>query len=86
MEDYDGSLDVVFLDIEMPHMDGMTATRKIREKDSVLGIVFVTNIAQYAIHGFGVRSIKYIAQKYKGTLLTRAENNRSLVDILFYPG
>lgn len=39
-----------------------------------------------AYHGFGVRSIKYIARKYKGTLLMRAENNRFLVDILFYPG
>lgn len=39
-----------------------------------------------AYHGFGVRSIKYIAQKYKGILLMRAENNRFLVDILFYPG
>ena len=29
VEDYDGTLDVVFLDIEMPHIDGMTAA--IRE-------------------------------------------------------
>ena len=27
VEDYDGRLDVVFLDIEMPHMDGMTAAK-----------------------------------------------------------
>lgn len=39
-----------------------------------------------AYHGFGVRSIKYITQKYEGTLLMRAEKNRFLVDILFYPG
>ena len=34
VEDYDGSLDIVFLDIEMPHMDGMTAARLIRERDA----------------------------------------------------
>ena len=28
VEDYDGNLDVIFLDIEMPHMDGMTAAKK----------------------------------------------------------
>ena len=42
---------MVFMDIEMPHMDGMTAAKKIREVDPALGFVFVTNMAQYAIHG-----------------------------------
>ncbi|MDO4328814.1 MAG: ATP-binding protein [Lachnospiraceae bacterium] len=38
-----------------------------------------------AYHGFGVRSVKYIVEKYKGSLLMRAEQERFLVDILFYP-
>lgn len=38
-----------------------------------------------AYHGFGVRSIKYIVDKYKGTLLMREDKSRFLVDILFYP-
>lgn len=62
VEDYDGTLDVVFLDIEMPLMDGMTAARKIREKDPALGIVFVTNMAQYAIHGYEVNAIDFIVK------------------------
>lgn len=56
VEDYDEALDVIFLDIEMPHMDGMTAARTIRERDPSLGIVFVTNMAQYAIHGYEVNA------------------------------
>lgn len=35
-------------------------------------------------HGFGVRSIKYIVEKYKGDMLMHAENKRFQVDILFY--
>ncbi len=62
VEDYDGRLDVVFLDIEMPHMDGMTAAKKIREKDQALGIVFVTNMAQYAIRGYEVDAIDSIVK------------------------
>ena len=52
IEEYRGNLDIVFLDIEMPHMDGMTAARKLRKLDSGIAIVFVTNMAQYAIHGY----------------------------------
>lgn len=45
----------------------------------------LTTKADKAYHGFGVRSIKYIVEKYRGDLLMRAQEQRFLVDILFYP-
>lgn len=36
-------------------------------------------------HGFGVKSIRYIVDKYEGELLMRLEQERFVVDILFYP-
>lgn len=62
VEDYNGQLDVVFLDIEMPHMDGMTAAHKIRERDSSLAIIFLTNLAQYAIRGYEVNAIDFMVK------------------------
>lgn len=62
VEDYDGSLDIVFLDIEMPHMDGMTAARIIRERDASLAIVFITNMAQYAVHGYEVDAVDFMVK------------------------
>lgn len=44
----------------------------------------VTTKADKAYHGFGVRSIKYIVDKYNGDMLMRAGEQRFQVDILFY--
>lgn len=62
LEDYDGQLDIVFLDIEMPQMDGMTAAKLIRKRDSALAIVFITNIAQYAVQGYEVDAIDFMVK------------------------
>lgn len=45
----------------------------------------LTTKKETAYHGFGVRSIKYIVEKYRGTLLMREEKKRFYVDIIFYP-
>ncbi len=62
VEDYDGSFDVVFLDIEMPHLDGVEAAHRIRAVDQSVGIIFVTNMAQYAIRGYEVNAIDFIVK------------------------
>lgn len=56
MEEYDASYDVIFLDVEMPGMDGMQVAREIRKKDETAGIIFITNMAQYAIRGYEVNA------------------------------
>ena len=44
----------------------------------------VTSKKDKAYHGFGVKSIKYIVDKYKGDILMQAVEQRFQVDILFY--
>lgn len=62
LEEYHSQYDVIFLDIEMPGEDGLKVAHEIREKDTSVGIIFVTNIAQYAIHGYEVNAIDFIVK------------------------
>ena len=59
-EDYDCTYDIVLLDIQMPFMDGMTAAEKIREKDSDVILMFITNMTNYAIKGYAVDALDYV--------------------------
>ncbi|MBO4990288.1 MAG: response regulator transcription factor [Clostridia bacterium] len=54
--------DVIFLDIEMPGMNGMALAEKIRAANSESGIVFVTNMIRYAVQGYAVAPIDYIVK------------------------
>lgn len=57
---YHCEYDLLFLDIEMPAMDGIALAKKIREKDNSVILIFVTNLAQYAIEGYSVQAFDYI--------------------------
>ena len=54
------ALDMIIFDIDMPGTNGLDAARKIRAQDDHVVILFVTNIAQYAINGYEVDAVDYI--------------------------
>lgn len=55
-----GSFDVVLLDIQMPGLDGMTVARQLRARNQRLALIFVTNMAQFAIEGYAVDAMDFI--------------------------
>ena len=52
--------DIVLLDIQMEHVDGMTTAKRIRELDQEVVLVFITNSPQYAIGGYQVAALSYL--------------------------
>ena len=60
LEDYRPVYDIIFLDVEMQHLDGMETVRRIRELDSDVLLIFITNMAQYAIKGYAVGALDYV--------------------------
>ena len=60
LEGYRGGWDVVFMDVMMPSLDGMETARRLRRMDQDVPLIFVTSLAQYAIHGYEVDAMDFM--------------------------
>lgn len=60
LEEYRPVYDIILLDIEMKHLDGMETAQRIRQLDPEVILVFITNMAQYAIRGYAVGALDYL--------------------------
>ncbi|WP_194610316.1 LytR/AlgR family response regulator transcription factor [Clostridium vitabionis] len=70
LEAYHAQYHLLCLDIDMPVMDGMTLAGKIREMDSHVLIMFITNLAQMAIRGYEVHAIDFVLKPINVYALT----------------
>lgn len=61
IEDYPGC-DIVFMDIEMPQMNGIEAAKKLRAFDTQCSLIFVTNMARYAVAGYEVDAMDFLVK------------------------
>lgn len=60
LSQYESKYDILIFDVDMPGTNGIDTARKIREMDQNVVILFVTNIAQYAINGYEVEAVDYV--------------------------
>ena len=56
--------DIVVLDIEMPGVDGLAVASALRKIDEKVLLIFITQMAQYAIRGYDVNAFDYIVKPY----------------------
>lgn len=90
LEQYQSDYDIIFFDIQMPLMSGMEAARRVYAADKEVLIIFVTNLAQYAINGYEVNALDYmlkpvaynsIADKLDKALARLAKRSRHTISI-----
>lgn len=60
VSDYRAVYDIILLDIQMRRMDGMAAAEAIRKVDRDVILIFITNMAQFAIRGYAVDALDYV--------------------------
>lgn len=56
-------IDIYFLDIEMPEMDGMQLAKKVREEVPDALIIFLTSHDEYALDGYRVQALRYLSKQ-----------------------
>lgn len=58
--DYACQFDIIFMDIMMEFVDGMSAAEEIRRRDESVIIIFTTTMTDYAVKGYQVGALDYL--------------------------
>lgn len=54
--------DILLMDIDLPDANGMELVKNLRKTDSNTVVIFVTNLAQYAVEGYSVDALDFIVK------------------------
>ncbi|MGL4484913.1 MAG: LytR/AlgR family response regulator transcription factor [Anaerovoracaceae bacterium] len=76
-------IDVAFLDIHMPDIDGLALARELKKINENTRIVFVTAFEKYALDAFDIDAVGYLVKPYsKEKLLNEIDKSKRIKNII----
>ena len=66
------SYDLILLDLQLEHSDGMEIAEEIRKKDEAVPLIFVTGMESRAAEGYGVEALDYVVKTQLDLRLEKA--------------
>lgn len=69
---YDRGIDIIFLDYEMPKLDGIKTARILRARKNICCIMYITSYPEYVFESFEVNTYRYFVKPIDWNKLTIA--------------
>ena len=74
----DCHMDIIFLDIIMPLLNGMDTARELRQHDRAVQIIFLTSSPEFALESYEVRAQGYILKPVSQEKLSKELNELAI--------
>lgn len=75
----ENKVDVVFLDINMPELDGMSLGKILTKLNPNIKIIFITAYRDYAAEAFEIKAFDYLLKPYSEKRITEVLNNLTMI-------
>lgn len=75
----ENKVDIVFLDINMPELDGMSLGKILTKLNPNIKIIFITAYRDYAAEAFEIKAFDYLLKPYSEKRITEVLNNLAMI-------
>ncbi len=75
----ENKVDIIFLDINMPELDGMSLGKILTKLNPNIKIIFITAYRDYAAEAFEIKAFDYLLKPYSEKRITEVLNNLTMI-------
>lgn len=62
LDEYAAEYDVIFMDIDMPNLNGIETAKELRKRDPMVALIFVSIMVQFAVEGYSVDAMDFLVK------------------------